>query len=92
MKREHFEIQISALAFEATNAVQGIDRLNGGVALAAGPARIHHPSRAARPGTPVRFRFCNQRFFSNGWPEFRADFKLHHYPSARALTASISSL
>src|SRR5438128_2473153 len=27
--------------------------------LAFGSGRIHHPTRAARAGTPVRSRFCN---------------------------------
>ncbi|MCU1266259.1 MAG: hypothetical protein JWM21_2577 [Acidobacteria bacterium] len=41
--------------------------------LSEGSGRIHHPSRVARPGTPVRSRFCIAIAFSTS-------IKLHSVP------------
>ncbi len=44
-----------------------------------GSGRIHHPKRAARLGTPVRSRFCNESpTLRNGGNRVR----LHHLKSA----------
>jgi hypothetical protein len=39
-----------------------VDRKTRATWLSVGSGRYHHPTRAARAGTPVRLRFCNKRF------------------------------